>query len=262
MAQFSKIIGALLCDIIQAQHEANLYASRLGGEYGEGGKTTGFTLPHATLGDIELNLNYGIEDATAECEHYETNYRKLHSFLKDFSFQTAKVAISSVMLAVKATNIADKCEARQVWTLLSGGSSKEYRKLLAFLSRKIYSELVSATELFIDEQGSVRTGPLGTSLCDAVRNDLLHLPDIDALLSGSTDKVRAEMEQNLAGMLSPFVSQLVSEENFANKRIVPSADVIVDAQSLEKLPVECIHSIRLKLSLPDCTQYVEPDNKK
>lgn len=262
MAQFSKIIGALLSDIIQAQHEANLYAESLREEYRKGGKAGGFTLPRATIGDIELNLNYGVENAVSEREQFATDYQRLYSFLKDFSYQTAKVLISHVVNSVKAGDVAGKDEAQRVWSLLSD-ESKEYRKLLVYLSRKIYSDLVSATETFIDEHGSVPAEPLVNLSCAAARNNLLFLPDLEVLFAGrSGKKLRAEVENSMAEVLRPFVEQLVSEHNFANKRIVSGVDVIIDAKGLEKIPVECMQSIRLKLKLPDFASYVEPDNKE
>lgn len=87
MAQFSKIIGTILCDVIQAQHEANLYAGRLCEEYRKGGKAAGLHLPHATIGDIELTLKYGIENGESKREQFETDYRGLYVFLKSFSSQ-------------------------------------------------------------------------------------------------------------------------------------------------------------------------------
>ena len=262
MAQFSKILGALLNDLISAQYEADVYTTRLRGEYGKNGKSIGFTPPRATIQEIELNLNYGIKDGVTECMTYETDFRKLHSFLKDFSFQSAKIIISTILSSVKPSDVAEDADALRIWSLLSKDNGGEYRKLLAYLSRKIYGELVGETEIFLDGQGSVLAGPLVTALCNVTRNGLLQLPDVEMLFCGNDVKVRTEMLKTLAGTLAPFVSQLVSEENFIRERVLPSADVVVETNSLEKLPAECIHSIRLKLSLPGYSQYVEPDKKE
>lgn len=262
MAEFSKIISTLLNDVIQAQHEANLYAGSLRDEYREGGKAVGFTLPYATIGDIELTLNYGIENAESQREQVETDYQKLYSYLKDFSCQTAKVAIAGIIPSVKAVDVTTDSEAQRLWALLSD-ESKEYRKLLTYLSRRIYSRLISGTGVVLDGQGSLLCEPLVTLLCSAIRSDFLSLPDIESLFAGKKSrKSREEVENIAAGILRPFVEEQVSGYNFSTKRIVPTADVIVDAEGLEKVPAECIHSIRLKLSLPDFPKYIEPDNKE
>lgn len=262
MAEFSKIISTLLNDVVQAQHEANLYAGRLQDEYREGGKANGFTLPYATIGDIELNLNYGITEGMSEREQIETDYRKLYAFLKDFSYQVAKVTISGVMSSVKATDIAVNVEAQRVWILLSGESA-EYRKLLIFLSRRIYSRLVGDIGIFLDGEGSLLAEPLVTLFCAIARNDLLCLPEVECLFAeNKKGKLREEVENTLGDTLRPFITQQISGYNFANKQMVPTVEVIVDAEGLEKLPTECIHSIRLKLNLRDSPMYVEPDNKE
>lgn len=262
MAQFSKIIGTILCDVIQAQHEANLYAGRLCEEYRKGGKAAGLHLPHATIGDIELTLKYGIENGESKREQFETDYRGLYVFLKSFSSQMAKSLISTLINSVKAVDVVGKSEAQHVWSLLSD-ESKEYRKLLTYLSRRIYCDLASATELFVNEHGSVLTEPLVNTLCETARKDLLFLPDIDVLFSEKKgQKLRTKIDNTMADTLTPFVNQLVSGISFSNKRVVSATDVIVDASKLEKIPVECIHSIRLKLSLPDSLQNVEPNKKE
>lgn len=262
MAEFSKIISTLLNDVIQAQHEANLYARSLRDEYSEGGKVNGFTLPCATIGDIELNLNYGIENAESQREQMETDYQKLYSFLKDFSYQTAKVFIAGIISSVKAVDVATDSEAQHIWVLLSE-ESKEYRKLLTYVSRRIYSRLISSISVILDGQGSLLAEPLVTLLCSVIRSDFLCLPDIESLFNGKKSrKSREDVENNAAGILRPFVEEQVSGYNFSTKRIVPTADVIVDSERLEKVPAECIHSIRLKLSLPDSPKYVEPHNEK
>ncbi|MCS2520410.1 hypothetical protein [Bacteroides thetaiotaomicron] len=53
MAEFNKIISTLLNDVIQAQHEANLYAGSLRNEYREGVKP--MALPYHTLLSETLN---------------------------------------------------------------------------------------------------------------------------------------------------------------------------------------------------------------
>lgn len=260
MTQFNKIISTLLNDIIQAQHEANLYAGSLRGEYYEGGKANGFTLPNATIGDIELNLNYGIENAESQREQVETDYQKLYSFLKDFSYQSAKVTIAGIISSVKT--VATDNEALHVWALLSE-ENKEYHKLLTYLSRKIYSHLVSNISIILDGQGSLLAEPLVILLCSVIRSDFLCLPDIENLFTGKKSrKSREELENTAAGILRPFVTQQVSGYCFNNKRMVPTAEIIVDSEELEKIPAECIHSVRLKLNLRDTSPYVESNKKK
>ena len=262
MAEFNKIISTLLNDVIQAQHEANLYAGSLRNEYREGGKANGFTLPYATIGNIELNLKYGIENAESQREQVETDYQKLYSFLKNFSHQTAKVTIAGIISSIKAVDVATDGEAQRIWVLLSE-ESKEYRKLLTYLSRRIYSRLISGIGVVLDGQGSLLTEPLVTLLCSIIRSDFLCLPDIEGLFNRKKSRQsREEVENNAVSMLRPFVEEQVSGYNFSTKRIVPTADVIVDSVGLEKVPAECIHSIRLKLSLPDSSNYVEPHNEK
>lgn len=261
MARFDKVIGTLLNDIIRAQHEANQYAEQLHNEYQKKGSVKQINLPQAVIGSVELNLNYAVEDALFEYEKFELDYNKLYSFLKDFAYQSAKVVVSIIVSELKPSVTDENCKGLGLWSVLSEEKGIEYRKLLTYTSRKIYSELVTLNETILDEQGSVQTEPLVSAICSVVDSDLLIQPDIELMFSDNGHENRERVMTKLSMTLSPFIEQLVVDENFRNKRLVTTADVIVDAKGLEKIPSECIHSMRLNISFPSVPVNVNTENK-
>lgn len=86
-------------------------------------------------------------------------------------------------------------------------------------------------------------------------------PDIELMFSDNGHENRERVMAKLSMTLSPFIEQLVVDENFRNKRLVTTADVIVDAKGLEKIPSECIHSMRLNISFPSVPVNVNTENK-
>ena len=61
MAQLSTIISSILRDMIVAQHEANMYAVSLEEIYKKNGRLERFSLPSANIGEVEMELRYGVE---------------------------------------------------------------------------------------------------------------------------------------------------------------------------------------------------------
>lgn len=259
MAQFDKILETLLNDIIRAQHETNKYAERLQNEYKEKGNTNQLTMPQAIIGGVELNLNYAVENALSECELCEIDYNKLYTFMKDFALQSAKVVVSTIVSELKPTTVGEDCKGLGLWTALYEGKGAEYRKLLTYTSRKIYNELVTLSETILNEQGSVQTEPLVSAIHSVVVSDLLMQPDIELMFTEKADATRSKVDIKLNEILPPFVEQIVTGMNFVNKRLSTTANVIVDAKGLEKIPSECIHSIRLKVNVPNIPSIVESD---
>ena len=72
------------------------------------------------------------------------------------------------------------------------------------------------------------------------------------------DEERSKIKQTISETLPPFVEQAVTDFNFVNKRLLTTANVIVDAKGLEKIPSECMHSIRLKVNIPNIPENIDP----
>lgn len=259
MARFDKVIGTLLNDIIRAQHEANQYAEQLHNEYQKKGSVKQINLPQAVIGSVELNLNYAVEDALCEYEKFELDYNKLYSFLKDFAYQSAKVVVSIIVSELKPSVTEENCKGLGLWSVLSEEKGIEYRKLLTYTSRKIYSELVTLNETILDEQGSIQVEPLVKAISFIVDSDLLMQPDIELMFTKKGDEERSKIKQTISDTLPPFVEQAVTDFNFVNKRLLTTANVIVDAKGLEKIPSECMHSIRLKVNIPNIPENIDYD---
>jgi len=245
MAQFDSIISSLLKSVVQAQHDADIYADNLQND----SKKKGLTSSKVAISSVELNLNYAINDALAECEIIETDYKRLYSFIKDLALQVSKFIIPIVVSELKPSAIGGENKSLGLWVALHNGTGAEYRKLLTYTNRKIYSELVTLGETILNEQGSVQAEPLVSAIHAVVASDLLLQPDIEQMFTEDGHAVRERVEKKILETLNPFVEQLVANANFKSKRVSTAADVIVDAKGLEKIPVECMHSIRLKVDM-------------
>lgn len=62
MAQLQSIISSVLRDVLVAQHEANIYSMSLSESYRKNGSTELFPLPAIAVGEMEMEIRYGITD--------------------------------------------------------------------------------------------------------------------------------------------------------------------------------------------------------
>ena len=108
MAQLSSVIGSILRDIISAQHEANLYSLALSESYGKDGKVKDFQLPNVMVSDMELELKYGVKDASDSQQQFNIKYNKFRQFLNELCEETAKVVISSIVSTIMTSDIEGK----------------------------------------------------------------------------------------------------------------------------------------------------------
>ena len=95
MAQLSTIISSILRDMIVAQHEANMYAMSLENVYKQNGRLEQFALPTVAIGEVELDLRYGVKDDSVQTEQYEINYPQLRKVAKQVSEKCANAIIKS-----------------------------------------------------------------------------------------------------------------------------------------------------------------------
>lgn len=97
MAQLSTIISSILRDMIVAQHEANMYAMSLEDVYKQNGRLEQFALPTVAVGEVELDLHYGVKSDSVQTEQYEINYPQLRKVAKQISTNFAKAIIKSTL---------------------------------------------------------------------------------------------------------------------------------------------------------------------
>lgn len=74
MAQLQSIISSVLRDVLVAQHEANIYSMSLCESYRKDGHTELFPLPAIAIGEMELEIRYGIKAVAAQSIQFEINY--------------------------------------------------------------------------------------------------------------------------------------------------------------------------------------------
>lgn len=258
MAQLSTIISSILRDMIVAQHEANMYAMSLEDVYKQNGRLEQFALPTVAVGEVELDLRYGVKSDSAQTEQYEINYPQLRKVAKQVSKDYAEEIVKSTLPVLQAlfpdegTNSSTKVLAN------FAVDDNLKRKYKAFLSRKILKAMQLSFTSLIKDDGRINEKVLLECILSVCDDKLLGHEDLQVLFNRpSGEETRKEIRKNLETFLKNMMPSLLKDINLKRKRIIPSVDVTLNSEELANLPEECIHTLHFHVSPNNIKLYSE-----
>jgi len=266
MAQLNSIIGSMLRDMVLAQHQANLYAASLADFYGKDGALERFPLPGIALGELELDLHYGINgnntpNANAtDSAQYEINFSQLRKKLQTIADTYAAIMLSAATATLKrlfpeessrGDNPLAKFEAD---AMLKG----QYER---FLSRKLLEVLRSEFTNILDVQtGQLNKQSMKETITSVGKAEIVNHADLSGLFE-SREGSKQTLEQAIVEAVNSSVDASLQSVNLMRRRLMPSVDVTVSSEDLSKLPSDSIQRMRVKLTPRDMQLFEEPDNK-
>ena len=258
MAQLSTIISSILRDMIVAQHEANMYAMSLEDVYKQNGRLEQFALPTVAVGEVELDLRYGVKSDSAQTEQYEINYPQLRKVAKQVSKDYADEIVKSTLPVLQAlfpdegTNSSTKVLAN------FAVDDNLKRKYKAFLSRKILKAMQLSFTYLIKDDGCINEKVLLECILSVCDDKLLGHEDLQVLFNRpSGEETRKEIRKNLETFLKDMMPKILKDINLKRKRIIPSVDVTLNSEELANLPEECIHTLHFHVSPNNIKLYSE-----
>lgn len=259
MAQLSKIISAVLRDMVLAQHEANMYAVSLEEVYKKNGRLEKFALPSVAMGEVELSLRYGVTDDSAQTEQYEINYPELRKVSQELSLQLARTALGSALAVIQgAFPDGSTGEEGDLVSELARTPDLQ-RKFCAFLGRRILKSMQGSFTALLNADGTVNGNVLLACTLTSCEEHLLYHKELTGLFDRTGgDIVRGRAKEAMQTAVEEALPKLLKDVNLMRKRLLPSVDVTVSAEELAKLPDECIHTLRFHVS-PNGIRYMEDE---
>lgn len=258
MAQLSTIISSILRDMIVAQHEANMYAMSLEDVYKQNGRLEQFALPTVAVGEVELDLRYGVKSDSAQTEQYEINYPLLRKVAKQISVDFAKAIIKSTLPVLQSLFPEDGTDSGTKVLANFAIDDNLKRKYSAFLSRKILKAMQLNFTSLIKDDGSVNESVLLDCILSVCDENLLGHEDLQGLFNRSDgDKARDKTREEIKTFLKNMMPTILKDINLKRKRIIPSVDVTLNSEELANLPEECIHTLHFHVSPNNIKLYSE-----
>lgn len=258
MAQLSTIIGSILRGMIVAQHEANLYAMSLEDIYKQNARLEQFAIPAVAIGDIELDLHYGVKNDAVQTEQYEVDYAALRKLGKNASLQYAHAIVGKALPLLQAAFPYNGTDA-EAKVLADFAVDKDMQqRYCTFLSRKILDSLKQSVTQLVNENGNFNEKLLIDCILSVSEENLLYHKDLLILFGRpSGDDVREKIRSVLHKTLSILTTKLLKNANIKRKRFLPEIDVIVNTDELANIPAESIHTLHFRISSNNLKQYTE-----
>lgn len=261
MAQLNSIIGSILRDMVLAQHQSNLYAASLAEIYSKEGPLERFPLPGIALGDLEIDLHYAIDgdnkEEGSDDTQYEINYPELRRILVTLSDSYSTILITTICNTIKNLFPVESTTGENPLSKFEIPSMRK-TEFESFLSRKIQDKLRSKFTMLVDENGNIDKQKTKKNILGVVEKELIQHEDLKELLDKQPDS-KAKLTQALTAAVETSFDTILQETNVMRRRLMPSAEITIDSESLAKLPSDSIQRIRLKLSPRERLLFDEPE---
>lgn len=248
MAQLNSIVGSIMRDMVLAQHQANMYASSLSDIYGQDGALERFPLPGIAIGEMELDLHYGIEsdieNAPDSNSQNEINFPALPRIIQTIADSFAKVILSVVDKQMKdmlVEKVIDKnpLDKFQTYPFI-------FTRFTNYISRKILERFRSDFTLLIDANGTLSTKVIKESVIQVSIYEFVSHKDLKTMLANNV-KCKERLVNAITQSVEEASASILKDISIMRRRLMPSANVFVSSDKLAKLPSDCIQSIHLKL---------------
>ena len=244
--------------MIVAQHEANMYAMSLENVYKQNGRLEQFALPTVAVGEVELDLRYGVKDDSVQTEQYEINYPQLRKVAKQVSEKCANAIIKSTLPVLQSLFPEDGTDSGTMVLSNFAVDDNLKRKYRTFLSRKILKAMQMSFTSLIKDDGSINENVLLDCILSVCDEKLLGLEDLQGLFNRSDgDKARDKTREEIKTFLKNMMPTILKDINLKRKRIIPSVDVTLNSEELANLPEECIHTLHFNVSPNNIKLYSE-----
>ena len=257
MAQLSTIIGSILRDMVYAQHQANMYASTLEEAYRKSGRLEQFAMPAIALGEMELTVRYGITETDKEIEQFEVNYPVLRDNIRHICRAGAKLLIRSALPILK-TILKNTPKIGDVHIGELDSNPELKLKFSAFLSHKIYIAIQNDPLAITNDDGTINEEVITNIYVHICEEYLLHHDEIEEIIAQHKDDNITEKVTNAVREAAELeVPSIVAGMNNKRKRMMPSVDVVVGTEELNKLPEEAIHTLHFKVTPQTINLYTK-----
>lgn len=255
MSTINTIIGSILRDIAEAQHNANRYSVQVSGEYSKGQALGNYPVPGVRISDLEMELKYALVETTASSTEQNPTDQELQEFLQNVARQSSKAAITSVLYTWK--DVLDNGELDAGEHLkLQEIEQKLRQDFGAFLQSRIQEKIGKLGATLLHPETRIDVPKMLSAIMDVVRKHLLEHSELAAFNARGNAEQRQKTEGVVQGYLRTLAFRLVKDFQPAARPAEPRLEMVISSDALAQLPPERIHTLRFKIA-PSFSRLVQ-----
>ena len=236
----NQIIGSLLKELSVAKTISDASTTEIAKHYKENELLRHFPIPRMTIHDVEIDLKFAIDSST------ESAMKKMaEDTKKDIMIQISNF-ISSIPKADFSGGLFQHDDLRAEWNSTFSSLMDEIKQVFPATAmvepEKLAAAIGSIVELFIYKLVLQKTsaGILGNLLKKIHQTEELH---------NQTDFLN--IKEHVADKIKQIITDAGDLPHTAGETMLSALNILVEASELEPIPLEKLHSIKLKLSSAD-----------
>lgn len=242
----SQLVGTILTDLTAAQDAANEYSSKLGLKYKTYANNTNaisdFYVPNGVLKEIELNLNFVINDVTSEKGAIDLN--NVTEFFNTFAHEAVQKAINTLIEFIDRSKTL--AENPEIWDrIMANLKSKDF---IHYLTDQVTGSLLKNRMGLISSEGALNRDEFVTLVSSLLDQFLLNNDDIKSAL-GTGTKANSLINKNFKQMVNTLHDEITVDSGTLQAATYSRLDILVSPEQLKDVPTDLISSIKIKAEL-------------
>ena len=249
MTNIRRVVRSVLRDVIQAQHDANLFSQQLSEEYAASGAGAIFSLPAAQVGELEIEIKYAIASQNPEDSvRTEVNAREEKRLVVALSRELSKLIVTKMMVEVQQSGLPYVEKGFGYIDELAN-----HTELIDYIAARMQEALTENSSSMYLDGGKFDIDYIADKVLEVGEKCVVNHSEITALfdLEGG-ENLRQNIMTALDTKVTESIRQItdsVSQEQLFRKRVTRhSMPVIVDSEALAALPAETIQTMRIKIA--------------
>ncbi len=244
MTNLKQVVACVLCDMVQAQHEANVYASSLMAGATLGGKVA--SLPAVSIGELSITLNYAVVAGEDVSETKVLKQKKSMTLLRHLARQLARLIIRKIVEQVQASNVSYQPNGYSFIDDLCDNA-----RITDYTAQRMLSALSNNLSSLSDEAGEFDIEFIADQVLAVGEQYVLRHTDLEGLFSLPGGEILLnQIHQVLDLEVSDSIRQIIEEQNTAEcfeTRVERSMKIEIEADKLKEYAPVTIQSLTLKI---------------
>lgn len=244
MPRIKNIVGSILREFTQAQHQANMYAAQLGKEYAENDMLRYFMIPNAAADELDFELKFAVQPSEAPEQTSEVNYPKLVQFFNQLAVSIAETVITTAIYT--GENFAGKDTTG--YRRLKEKEQQLKGSFRDFLSKKLKVALLKKGTNELDEEGYLYFPAIFEIAMEVIESNFFSHRELKIssnLIREFADKVRQACSTYVETLVEHNCKDVCFKEEYEEEVL----DIVLDSESLSEISPEKIHKLNFRVNL-------------
>lgn len=244
MARIKNIVGSILREFTQAQHQANMYAAQLGKKYAENDMLRYFLIPNAYVDELDFELKFAVKSLENLEQRVEVDYPRLVRFFDQLAVSIAETAISTAISTSEDYSVKDTTGIR----LLKEKEPQLKGDFREFLSEKLKAAFLKKGINELDENGFLRFTAIFEQAMEVIERDFFSHHEL-RISSNLSREFAEKIRQACSMYIEILVKQKCKDVCFKVAREEEVLNIVFDTEALSEIPPDKIHKVNFRVNL-------------